>query len=59
MYVMDETEGVSDVDMTENRDISDHPWPYIRRMFEIVMVKNDSWQMCYMSIVSFCINVLI
>ena len=25
--VMDETEGVSNVDMTENRDIPDHPWP--------------------------------
>ena len=56
---MDETEGVSNVDMTENRDIPDHPWPYIRGMFEIVMVKNDSWQMCYMSIMYFCINVFI
>ena len=25
--VMDETEGVNDVDMTENRDIPVHPWP--------------------------------
>ena len=25
IYVMDETDGVSDVDMTENRDIPDHP----------------------------------
>ena len=25
-YVMDETKGVSNVDMTENRDIPDHPW---------------------------------
>ena len=32
---MDETEGVSNVNMTENRNICDHPWPYMR-MFEIV-----------------------
>ena len=30
---MDETEGVTDVYMTENRDIPDHPWPYMREMF--------------------------
>ena len=37
------TEGVNDVDMTENRDIPDHPWPYMMEMFEIVVVKKDSW----------------
>ena len=25
--ILDETEGVSNVDMTENIDIPDHPWP--------------------------------
>ena len=30
--VMDETAGVSDVYMTENRDIPDYPWPYMREM---------------------------
>ena len=34
--------GVSDVDITGNRDIPDHPWPYRREKFEIVGVKNDS-----------------
>ena len=53
-HVTDETEGVSDVDMTENRDIPDHPWPYMREMFEIVCVKKDSWRIVY-----FCIHVLI
>ena len=38
--VMDETEGVNNVDMTENRDIPDNP--YMREMFEIVSVKKDS-----------------
>ena len=33
------TDRVSDVDMTENRDIPDHPWPYMREMFKIVGVK--------------------
>ena len=28
--VMDKAAGISDVDMTENRDISDHPWSYVR-----------------------------
>ena len=28
--VTDETEVISDVDMTETRDIPDHPWPYMR-----------------------------
>ena len=27
MYFLDETEGVSNVNMTENREIPDHPWP--------------------------------
>ena len=36
---MDETEGVSNVDMTDNRYIPDHTWPYMREMFYIVCVK--------------------
>ncbi len=23
-----------------------HPWPYLRELFEIVGMKNDSWRMC-------------
>ena len=33
------TEGGSD--MTENTDITDHPWPYMKEMFQIVAVKKD------------------
>ena len=47
---MDETEGVSNVNMTENRDIPDHPLPYMREMFEIVSVKKDPLRMHYLSI---------
>ena len=57
--VVDETVGVSDVDMTENRHIPDYPWPYMREMFKIVGVIKDSWRMCCVSIVYFCIHVLI
>ena len=53
---MDEAGGVSDVDMTENRDIPDHPWPYVR---EIISVKKDFWQIHCVSVVYLCINVLI
>ena len=48
--IMDETEGISNVSMTENRDIPDHPWPYMREMFEIVSVKKDPLRMHYLSI---------
>ncbi|KAI2661024.1 hypothetical protein H4Q32_027624 [Labeo rohita] len=34
--VDNETEGVSNVKMTENRDFPDHPWPYMREMFKFV-----------------------
>ena len=44
---MVKTEEVSDVDMTENRDINDQLWPYMREMFEIVGVKKDSWRMLF------------
>ena len=36
---MDETEGVGNVDMTENRDIPDHPWPYMRKMLFLYYVR--------------------
>ena len=41
--VMDETEGVGNVNMTENRDTADHAWLYVREMLETVDVKKDSW----------------
>ena len=54
---MDETEGVSDEDMTENRDIPDHPWPNEED------VRNGWCQKGFLAnalcLVSFSINVFI
>ena len=30
----------------KQQDIPNHPWPYLRQMFDIVGMKNDSWRMC-------------
>ena len=30
----------------KQQDIPNHPWPYLREIFEIVGIKNDSWRMC-------------
>ena len=49
-HVLDETEGVSNVDMTENRDIPDHPWPYMK-MFEVARLKKDSWRMLNVTVI--------
>ena len=39
IYVTDETDEVSDVDMPENKDIPDHSWSYMREMFDIFCQK--------------------
>ena len=56
---MDETDGVSDVHMTENRDIPDHQWPYVRKKFKTFGVKKDSWRMHCIPSVSYSITVSI
>ena len=39
---MNDTEGINDVYVTENRDITDHPWPYMREMFQIGVLQGAS-----------------
>ncbi|XP_038126956.1 uncharacterized protein LOC119773848 [Cyprinodon tularosa] len=41
-----ENNGDSRDSAEKQQDIPDHPWPYLKEMFDIVGIKNDSWRMC-------------